>query len=168
MKHTISVLMRNEPGVLSRVCDLFSGRGYGIDSLSVAVSLDQSFSRATIVTTGDNKEIEQIIKQLNRLIPVLKVLEVGQDETLIREFLLCKIRTNQKTRSELLRIADIFKAQILDVTDKASIVQMSGTEKEISSFLEFVKPLGIKEMARSGKVALCPDTSLEANKEKIR
>lgn len=161
MKHTISILIRSEPGALSRVCDLFSGRGYPIESLSVAPVLNEDLSRATIVTSGDDKTIEQITKQLNRLIPVLKVLDVGKSEPLIREFILCKVHTTQKTRSDVLRIAEIFKAQILDVSGKSAIVQMIGSEKEIASFLELMKPLGIKEMVRSGKVALCAESSLE-------
>lgn len=165
MRHTISILAHNEPGVLSRICDLFSGRGYGIDAISAGTTLDESFARVTVVTDCDDQAAEQITKQLNRLIPVLKVMDV-KDESLIREFVICKVHLNTKTRAEILKIADVFRAQILDINNKTAVIQMSGSEKEVSTFIDFLKPVGIKEIARSGKVALCADTSLAANVKK--
>lgn len=163
MRHVISILAHNEPGVLSRICDLFSGRGYGIDSISAGTSLSEAFARVTVETTCDERAAEQIMKQLNRLIPILKVQEVTKDENLIREFVLCKVHVNTKTRAEILKIADLFKASVLDVTGKTAVLQMSGNPTEIAAFLEFVKPLGIRELACSGKVAMCPDTSINVN-----
>lgn len=163
MRHVISILAHNEPGVLSRICDLFSGRGYGIDSISAGTSTSEAFARVTVETTCDERAAEQIMKQLNRLIPILKVQEVTKDENLIREFVLCKVHINAQTRGEILKIADLFKAAVLDITGKTAVLQMSGNQSEISAFLEFVKPLGIRELARSGKVAMCPDTSVHTS-----
>lgn len=154
MKHTISVLVRNEAGILSRVCDLFSGRGYNIESLTVAPGLDQEFSRITLVTIGDDKVIEQITKQLNRLIPTLKVVDLTSEDAIERELILCKVTAKDEDRSEILRIAEIFNAKILDVTQKSYTVQALGDERQISSLIELLRPLGIKELVRSGKVAI--------------
>ena len=117
MKHTISVLVNNEPGILSCVCDLFSTRGYNIESLSVAATIDPSFSRITIVTVGDEYVIEQICKQLNRLINTIKVVELPQsaEKCIQKELILCKVTAKDNDRSEILRIAEIFDAKIIDV-----------------------------------------------------
>lgn len=157
MKHTISVLVRNEAGVLSRISGLFSGRGYNIESLTVAPVLDADYSRFTIVTTGEDVVIEQIMKQLNRLIPVLKVVDLNSQDHIEREFILCKITAREEERSEILRIVEIFSAKIIDVTAKTYTIQAFGDDRQIRSLLELLKPMGIKELVRSGKVAILRD-----------
>ena len=154
MKHTISVLVRNEFGVLSRVADLFAGRGYNIESLTVAPTLDSDFSRLTIITTGEDSVIEQITKQLNRLIPTLKVVDLNNMEHIEREIILCKVTAKDDCRSEILRIAEIFDAKIIDVSAKTYTIQAYGDSRQINSLIELLKPMGIKELVRSGKVAI--------------
>lgn len=154
MKHTISVLVRNETGTLSRVADLFSGRGYNIESLTVAPTTEQDYSRITLVTSGEEQVIEQITKQLNRLIPTLKVVDFTREEALEYELILCKIKSKEKNRSEILRIAEIFGAKIIDTASGVYTLQIVGDEKQVNSFLELVRPMGIKELVRSGKVAI--------------
>lgn len=161
MSHTISVLVRNEAGVLSRISDLFSGRGYNIESLTVATTLDTDYSRLTIVTTGDDKVIEQINKQLNRLIPVIKVMDFMTEESIEREFILCKVTARDEDRSEILRIAEIFNAKIIDVTHKSYTLQALGDERQIRSLIELLRPIGIKELVRSGRVAISRETQFQ-------
>lgn len=154
MNHTISVLVRNEAGVLSRISSLFSGRGYNIESLTVAPTLDTEFSRVTIVTNGDDKVIEQITKQLNRLIPTIKVVDFASLESIERELIMCKVCARDENRSEILRIAEIFNAKIIDVTHKTYTLQALGDERQIRSLIELLRPIGIRELVRSGKVAI--------------
>ncbi len=154
MKHTISVLVRNEAGVLSRVADLFSSRGYNIESLTVAPTIDREFSRITMVTEGDDNVIEQITKQLNRLIPTLKIADLTKEEAMEFELILCKIKAKEKNRSEILRIAEIFGAKIIDTTGGIYTMQLVGDERQVNSFLDLVRPIGIKELVRSGQVAI--------------
>lgn len=154
MNHTISVLVRNEAGVLSRISDLFSSRGYNIESLTVAPTLDTEFSRITILTSGDDKVIEQIIKQLNRLIPTIKVTDLTIDDSIEREIILCKVCARDEDRSEILRIAEIFSAKIIDVSPKTYTLQALGDERQIRSLIELLRPIGVKELVRSGKVAI--------------
>ncbi len=156
MKHTISVLVKNEPGILSCVCDLFSTRGYNIESLSVATTIDPSFSRITIVTVGDEYVIEQICKQLNRLINTIKVVELPQsaEKCIQKELILCKVTAKDNDRSEILRIAEIFDAKIIDVSTDTYTVQFCGDAREVATILALLKPLGVKELVRSGAVAI--------------
>ena len=154
MKHTISVLVRNEAGVLSRVSDLFSGRGYNIESLTVAPTLDNDYSRITVITFGEDAVIEQITKQLNRLIPVIKVVDLNSQDYIEREFILCKVTAKEDARSEILRIAEIFNAKIIEVTNKTYTIQAFGDCRQINSLIELLKPMGIKELIRSGQVAI--------------
>ena len=154
MNHTISVLVRNEAGVLSRISDLFSSRGYNIESLTVAPTLDTEFSRITLVTSGDDKVIEQITKQLNRLIPTIKVTDLTVDDSIEREIILCKVCARDEDRSEILRIAEIFSAKIIDVSPKTYTLQALGDERQIRSLIELLRPIGVKEIVRSGKVAI--------------
>ena len=156
MKHTISVLVNNEPGILSCVCDLFSTRGYNIESLSVAATIDPSFSRITIVTVGDEYVIEQICKQLNRLINTIKVVELPQsaEKCIQKELILCKVTAKDNDRSEILRIAEIFDAKIIDVSTDTYTVQFCGDAREVATNLALLKPLGVKELVRSGAVAI--------------
>ena len=156
MKHTISVLVNNEPGILSCVCDLFSTRGYNIESLSVAATIDPSFSRITIVTVGDEFVIEQICKQLNRLINTIKVVEIPQsaEKCIQKELILCKVTAKDNDRSEILRIAEIFDAKIIDVSTDTYTLQFCGDTREVTTILALLKPLGVKELVRSGAVAI--------------
>jgi len=154
MRHTLSILVMNEAGVLSRVTGLFSGRGYNIESLTVAPCLDCDYSRITLVTEGDDDIIEQITKQLNRLIPVIKVMDLTISEAQEREFVFCKVNAKDENRSEILRIAEVSNAKIIDAASKIYTLEASGDEKQINTMIELLRPLGIKELVRSGKVAI--------------
>lgn len=156
MKHTILVLVKNEPGILSCVCDLFSARGYNIESLTVATTIDPSFSRITIVTTGDDNVIEQICKQLNRLINTIKVVELPQaaEKCIERELILCKVTAKDEARSEILRISEIFGAKIIDVSPDTYTLEYCGDNRQVLAFIALLRPLGVKELVRSGKVAI--------------
>ncbi|MCD7740474.1 MAG: acetolactate synthase small subunit [Candidatus Gastranaerophilales bacterium] len=156
MKHTISVLVKNEPGILSCVCDLFSTRGFNIESLTVAATIDPVFSRITIVTNGDDVVIEQICKQLNRLINTIKVVELPKsaDKCIDRELILCKVTAKEEARNEILRIAEIFGAKIIDVSTETYTVEFSGDVRQVSTIISLLKPLGVKELVRSGMVAI--------------
>ncbi|MDD3014378.1 MAG: acetolactate synthase small subunit [Candidatus Gastranaerophilales bacterium] len=156
MRHTLSVLVQNESGVLTKISGLFSGRGFNIESLTVAPTIDTDFSKVTIITTGDDKIIEQICKQLNRLINVIKVVDVTGTNITERELVLIKISA-KVDRSEILNIANMFNAKIIDFTKKYCTFEVMGDEKSIKSFVELLKPLGIKELVRSGKVAISLD-----------
>ncbi len=155
MRHTLSVLVQNESGVLTKISGLFSGRGFNIESLTVAPTQEDKISRLTIVTNGDEKVIEQISKQLNRLINVIKVLDVTAGQSIDRELILIKIAAlKPDDRSEILRIAEIFDADIVDVSSKTYTLEVMGDEIKIKSLIELLRPMGIKEMVRSGKVAI--------------
>lgn len=166
MRHTISVLVENKFGVLSRVAGLFSGRGFNIESLTVAETLDPSVSRMTIVTRGEDRIIEQINKQLNKLIDVIKVIDVTSEDHVERELVLVKVNAEEKNRAEILRMADIFRGKIVDVSTKSYTVEITGSESKIGAFVEMVRPLGIQEIARSGKVALSRGAKTPASKPK--
>lgn len=154
MRHTITVLVENEFGVLSRVAGLFSGRGFNIDSLSVAPTNDETISRMTIVTRGDDQILEQISKQLNKLIDVIKVIDFTDGEVIEREMALVKVTAEDSARAEVLRIADIFRAKIIDVTPKSFTIEATGTPAKIDAILELLRPLGLKELVRTGPVAI--------------
>lgn len=154
MSHIISVLVKDEAGILSRISGLFSGRGYSIESVTAAPTLDREYSRITIVTNGDDKVLEQITKQLNRIIPVLKVVDLKNEDAVEREFILCKVNAKDEDRSEILRIAEIFNAKIIDVTPRTYTIQALGDSRQIRSLIELLRPIGIKELVRSGKVAI--------------
>ncbi len=154
MKHTISVLVENEFGVLARVAGLFSGRGFNIDSLSVAETQDAETSLMTIVTRGDDQIIEQIIKQLHKLVNVLKVTDLQEGEYLDRELVLVKVNASEQSKPELLRLVDIFRGKIVDVAPKTYTIEITGDEGKIRAILELLRPLGVKELVRTGKVAM--------------
>ncbi|WP_029917642.1 acetolactate synthase small subunit [Pelobacter seleniigenes] len=154
MKHTISVLVENEFGVLSRISSLFSGRGFNIESLSVAPTLDPDTSRMTIVTHGDDRIIEQITKQLNKLISTIKVVNFTGADFIERELALIKVATEAETRAEALRIVDIFRAKVIDVTPRSYTIEITGSPKKIDGILELLRPMGIKEVVRSGPVVI--------------
>ncbi len=154
MQHTFSVLVENEFGVLSRVASLFSGRGFNIDSLTVAPTNEEGLSRMTIVTRGDEKILEQINKQLNKLIDVLKVLDFTDGTAIEREMALIKVTAEDESRAEVLRIVDIFRAKIIDVTPKSYTIEATGAPQKIDAILELLRPLGLKELVRTGAVAI--------------
>jgi acetolactate synthase I/III small subunit len=154
MDHIISVLVENKFGVLSRVAGLFSGRGFNIESLSVAPSLDPSMSMMTIVTRGDDRIIEQIVKHLNKLIDVIKVVDLNESEFVERETALIKIHTKPEDRAEALRIADIFRANVIDSTPTTYTIEVAGDTKKIEAIINLLQPLGIKELVRTGRVAI--------------
>ena len=154
MRHTIAVLVENEFGVLSRVAGLFSGRGFNIESLCVAETTDPKVSRMTIVTSGNDQIIEQILKQLNKLVPVLKVIDFTGTETVDRELVLVKVNADNGNKAEVLRLVDIFRAKIVDVAPRCYTIEMTGGEGKVSAFLQMLRPIGIKEVVRTGKVAI--------------
>ncbi|HIE79625.1 MAG TPA: acetolactate synthase small subunit [Nitrospinaceae bacterium] len=154
MQHTISVLMNNRFGVLSRVSGLFSSRGFNIESLNVAETSDPEVSRMTIVTRGDNAKIEQIIKQLNKLVDVIKVVDLTEEKFVDRELLLVKMNAEVRVREEILRIVDLFRAKVVDVSPSTYTIEITGDEGKITGFLDLLAPLGIKEVVRSGRIAV--------------
>jgi len=154
MRHTISVLVENKFGVLSRISGLFSGRGFNIESLSVAPTLDPTTSRMTIVTRGDDAIVEQITKQLNKLIDVIKVIDFTAEDYVDREILMVKVNAEPANRAEILRMTEIFRGKIVDVSPRTYIIEVTGAEGKVNAFIEMVRPLGVIEMARSGKVAM--------------
>lgn len=154
MRHTISVWVENEFGVLPRVAGLFSGRGFNIDTLCVAETEDPTLSRITLVTHGSDEIIEQIVKQLRRLVPVVKVVDLTDEPHVDRELVLVKVRADRETRPEVYRLSEIFRGKIVDASQDTFIIEITGDEGKIAAFLELLSPMGIKEIARSGKVAM--------------
>lgn len=153
-KHTIYVLVENNAGVLARVAGLFARRGYNIHSLAVGVTDDEKISRMTIVAEGSDYTVEQIEKQLNKLIDVIKVRTADPDELLARELVLAKVNCTAAQRAELISIAEITKAKISDVSAGSMTLELSGNENSIRSFEELLKPFGIREMVRTGTIAM--------------
>jgi acetolactate synthase I/III small subunit len=150
MRHIISLLMENEAGALSRVAGLFSSRGYNIESLTVAATEDSTLSRMTLVTTGSDDVIEQITKQLNKLIEVVKVVDLSDGDHIERELMLIKVRALGKDREEIKRMSDIFRGRIIDVTDKSYTIELTGTGSKLDAFLEAVERGSILETVRTG------------------
>ena len=150
MKHIIAVLLENEPGALSRVVALFSARGYNIESLTVAPTEDPTMSRMTIVTVGSDDVIEQITKQLNKLVEVVKVVDLTDGNHIERELMLVKVRAAGKDRDEMKRLADIFRGRVLDVTDKSYTIELTGTGEKLDAFLTAIEPGVILETVRTG------------------
>jgi acetolactate synthase I/III small subunit len=154
MRHVISILIENEAGALSRVSGLFSARGYNIESLTVAPTEDASMSRMTLVSTGSDDIIEQITKQLNKLVDVIKVIDFSDGSAIEREMALIKVTAEDESRAEVLRIVDIFRAKIIDVTPKSYTIEATGAPIKIDAILELLRPLGLKELVRTGAVAI--------------
>ncbi len=154
MKHTISLLVENKFGVLSRIVGLFSGRGYNIDSISVGPTEDAELSRMTIVSSGDDRIIEQIMKQLNRLVDVIKVIDLTAESFVERELALIKVAASPTTRSEIVQITNIFRAKVVDISTRTLTVEATGNEAKINAIIGMLRPFGLKEIARTGKTAL--------------
>ena len=150
MRHILSILAENEAGALSRIAGLFSARGYNIDSLTVAPTEDPTMSRFTITTTGSDDVIEQITKQLNKLIEVVKVVDLTDGNHIERELMLVKVRAAGKDRDEMKRLAEIFRGSILDVTDKSYTIELTGTGSKLDAFLQAIEPGVILETVRTG------------------
>lgn len=159
-KHILSILVDNQPGVLSRIAGLFSGRGYNIESLCVAETVDNNVSRLTIVTKGNEPVIEQVKKQLNKLINVIKVNELTGSRYIQRELALIKMNAKPETRAEILRIVDIFRGKIVDVGPEHYTIEVTGDEGKLEAILTLLKPIGIKEVARTGAIALFREPKL--------
>ncbi len=154
MRHVITLLVENEFGVLARVSGLFSGRGFNIESLCVAETLDPNVSTMTVVTRGDDQIIEQVLKQLNKLVSVIKVVDLIDKDFVEREMVLIKVNATRENREEVLRVADIFRGKIIDVGAKTYTLEVTGDDKKIDAILALLKPLGIKELVRTGHVAM--------------
>ena len=154
MRHVISILVENKFGALTRIAGLFSGRGYNIDTLNVAPTQDPSTSRMTVVSKGDDRTIEQVVKQLNKLIDVLEVTDFREHEYIDRELVLVKVGVDAKTRAEVMQITDIFRANIVDVQPASLTIEITGGGAKISKFLGLMETFGIVELTRTGQVAL--------------
>ena len=154
MKKIISVLVENHFGILAHAAGLFSARGFNIDSLAVGETEDPTISRMTIVAEGDEKTLEQVKKQLNRLIDVIKVIDLTEEDFLDRELVLAKVRIDDKNRSEILQIADTFQAKIDDTKKETVVIEVTGDEDKIKSFIKKMKPFGLIEIVRTGRIAM--------------
>ncbi|MBU0579984.1 MAG: acetolactate synthase small subunit [Candidatus Margulisbacteria bacterium] len=154
MRHVLSIIVENKPGVLARVSALFARRGYNIDSLAVGETEDPTVSRITLVVSGDETILEQITKQLNKLIDVVKIIDLTSSSFVDRELLLLRINVTPTTRPEIMQIVDIFRARIVDVSDRTIIIEATGDEGKVKAIGDLLRRFGIKEMVRTGKVAL--------------
>jgi len=163
MEHIISVLVENQFGVLARVAGLFSARGYNIESLSVAPTLDPTTSMITIVTIGDDRIVEQIIKQLNKVVEVLKVVDLTESNYLARETAIIKINTKPEHRDEAIRIAEIFRAKIVDSSPMTYTIEVTGDVDKVEALINLLQPLGIKELVRTGRIAIAREAAAKVS-----
>lgn len=166
MKHTISVLVENHFGVLARVAGLFSARGFNIDSLAVGETHDPTISRMTIVAQGDERILEQIVKQLNKLIDVIHVEDLSHDEMIDRELLLVKVNNDPATRNDVMQVVNTFRAKVVDVNPRSLTIEVTGGESKIDAMLELLAPIGIRETVRTGLIALSRRKEVAAAGEK--
>lgn len=158
-KHTVVALMEDQPGVLNRVVSLFRRRGFNIDSLTVGPSEIPQVSRMTVVVNGTADIVEQVVKQLYKVVDVLKVSDITNEKIVVRELALIKVNANQSTRSEIMQIVDIYRAKIVDVAIDSVIIEATGPEDKIDSLVDLLKRFGIKEMARTGRVVMIRSTA---------
>ena len=154
MKHTISVLVENRFGVLARIAALFSARGYNIDSLCVGETVNPEISRMTVVARGDDRVLEQVIKQLNKLVDTIEVVDLTQEDFVERELVMVKIDVAGNQRSEVIEIANIFRAKVVDVSAGAMILEVTGSEDKVEAFIDMMRTFGIKELVRTGEIAI--------------
>lgn len=154
MKHTLAILVENKPGVLTRVAGLFSRRGFNIESLAVGVTENKDISRITILVSGDDNVLEQVEKQLNKLIDVIRVSDIPSEESVNRELALIKVGVDSTTRAEVMQIVNIFRAKIVDVGIKSLVIEVTGDESKINAIEQLLRQFGIKEMVRTGKIAM--------------
>ena len=153
-KHTLAVLVDNRPGVLSHVAGLFARRGYNIESLVVGETEDQGVSRMTLVVAGDERVIEQVTKQLNKQVEVIKIQDITNEETVDRQMLLIKVSADQAARQEILQLMEIFRCRIVDIGRRSLIIEATGDEGKIEAIVQSLRPFGIKELVRTGKVSM--------------
>lgn len=154
MRHTISVVVQNRFGVLTRIAGLFSGRGFNIDTLNVGPTQNDKISRMTIVVVGNDQVLEQVVKQLNKLVDVLEVHDFKDGDVIDRELILLKVKASSSSRPEVMQICDIFRAKIVDVQSASLSIEVTGDESKIDKFLQLMKPFGILELSRTGRIAL--------------
>lgn len=159
MRHTISLLVENKFGVLSHVSGLFSGRGYNIESISVGETLDPAIAQMTIVTTGDDQIIEQITKQLNKLIDVIRVTDMTELDHVEREMILLKVKPRGDRKLEVIELANIFRGKVIDSSEKTLTIEITGDEDKLKAFINLMRPMGIKELVRTGKVAIAREST---------
>jgi len=167
LRYTLSILVDNESGVLSRIAGLFSARGFNIESLCVAETLEPDTSRITLVTSGDEFIIHQIIKRFNNMVNVIEVADLTNETRVEREMILVRIDARIETRAEILRIADIFRAKVVDVGVKSYTLELTGDLDKITAFIELLQPMGIKEIARTGTVAMTREVKPKPRREKL-
>jgi acetolactate synthase-1/3 small subunit len=154
MRHTISVLVENKFGVLTRIAGLFSGRGFNIDTLNVGPTADEKTSRMTIVVKGDDKVLDQVNKQLNKLVDVIEVQDLRDEEYVDRELVLIKVKVDAKTRPEIMQICDIFRAKIVDVQPRHVTIELTGNESKVKKFIMLMENFGVLDLSRTGKVVI--------------
>lgn len=154
MKHTIAVIVENKSGVLTRIAGLFSRRSFNIDSLSVGATDNPDYSRMTISVQGDRDVLEQVIKQLSKLINVIRVSELEPSESVERELALIKVSADKQNRSEIMQIVNIFRAKIIDVSHRSMIIEVTGDEEKIDAFTQMLRQFGVKELVRTGKISM--------------
>ena len=154
MAHLFSCIVQNRPGVLAHVAGLFAGRGFNIDSLTVGRTDDPNLSRMTIATSGDEQILEQIRKQLSKVIDVVRVYDLGEVDCVDRDLVLIKVNAQPSRRREILQIVELFRGRAVDVSQKELVLELSGTEDKIEAFIEIMRPFGIKELARTGRIAM--------------
>ena len=154
MRHTISVLVENKFGVLARISGMFSGRGFNIDSLNVAPTHDASLSRITTVLKGDEAALDLCVKQLRKLVNVVEVVDFKEGQAVARELILVKVKADTKTRPEIVQIADIFRAKIVNLNHESLIIELTGDDEKVTALLNLLEPFGILELARTGRLAL--------------
>ena len=164
MRHVISAVVRNQVGVLSHVAGLFSARGYNIDSVNVGETEDPAASRMTIVLDGDDAIIEQVVKQLRKLISVLKVQELSQGQFVERDLMLIKVATPPGRRGEVIDLVDVFRGKVVDISHKDMVIELSGPEAKINAFINLCRPYGIRETVRSGRIAMFRGTQEDDGK----
>jgi len=165
MKHTLAILVENKPGILTRIAGLFARRGYNIESLAVGETEDPSISRMTIVVEGDEKVIEQVTKQLHKLIDVIKLTDITQEEKVDRELVLIKVNAEPNVRAEIMQIVDIFRVRIVDIGRDALIIEATGDTEKIAAIEASLRPFGIRELVRTGKVAMARSTKCKPGKK---
>ena len=153
MRHTISVVVQNRFGVLTRIAGLFSGRGFNIDTLNVGPTQNDKISRMTLVVVGNDQVLEQVVKQLNKLVDVLEVHDFKDGDVIDRELILLRVKATSSTRPEVMQICDIFRAKIVDVQSSSLSIEVTGDESKIDKFLQLMKPFGVLELSRTGRIA---------------
>lgn len=161
MVHTVSVLVENQFGVLARISGLFSARGYNIDSLCVGTTQDPTVSRMTVVVHGDDRVLAQIVSQLNKLVEVIEVIDLTKESFVERELIMIKTSANTQQRTELLEIVNIFRAKVIDISAGTTTVEVTGSDAKVKAFMDMMRPFGIQELARTGKIALTRSSEAE-------